>query len=105
MKRKVLFLLIVLEVTILDQLAPLFGACGKVAHHGRNTWQSKTAHLIARNQKTMEEVTGTIQSPSIACSQGPKDFPARSQSFYHLLIPGDQPFTTWAFGQHLRSKL
>jgi hypothetical protein len=33
-------------------LAPSFWACGEAEHHGGNTWQSKTAHLmVTRKQK------------------------------------------------------
>lgn len=48
-KRRSSFWLTVLEVSFHDQLAPLFWACGRAAHHGRSMWQKQ--NCLARGQE------------------------------------------------------
>lgn len=53
-------------------------ACDEEAHHGRSMWWSKTAHLMAREQKREEEEgDGVLLSASRATSptHTPEDLP------------------------------
>lgn len=97
-KKKGFIWLVVLKVSVYNQLAPLHWASGKAACHGESMWQNKTLFKKQKMRKILVSHNPLLGHTSSDLKTSHETSSLQGSTTSQLAPYSDQAFNTWAFG-------